>query len=287
MALRIHFLKSDKPREWLLADAVLRGAEKHGNVVSSSSLGEDHDPETCDVACFFGVKSRELFQKYHRADVHTLMIDKGYVRGKPTAGVVGPWKFWRVAIDAHHPTSRLSSLRLPDDRFRALGLEDHPWRTKGRHILLAGSSAKYHTFYGTMDPTMYAKKLVAQMREHTERSIVYRPKPSWREAVSLTKCGYSRPPELLAEALDRAWVMVTHGSNACFEAVLAGVPTIITGDGVSLPISSSDLADIENPRLASDAERGQWLANLAYFQWTIGEFASGAAWEFIGEQIHA
>lgn len=287
MSLRIHFLKSDKPREWQLADAVLRGAAKHGNVVSSSSLGSEHDPSECDVACFVGVKSRELFKRYHAAGVHTLMLDKGYVRDKSTG--VGPWKFWRVAIDAHHPTRQLglASLRQPDDRFRALGIEMQPWRTTGGHVLIAGSSAKYHAFYGKMDPTSFAKKTYRELTAFTDRSVVYRPKPSWHDAVPLTKARYSRPPETMAQALVNCWVTVTHGSNACFDSVIAGVPTIILGDGVALPISSTNICDIESPRLATTAERLQWLSNLAYYQWTMSEFASGDAWAFLGEMLYA
>ncbi len=137
------------------------------------------------------------------------------------------------------------------------------------------------------DPTAYARGIVRELRQSTERPLVYRPKPSWSDAVPIIKTTYSGPEEHIGRALTGAWVTVTHGSNACFESVLAGIPCIILGDAVAKPISSTSLGDIENPRLASDAERLAWANNLAYFQWTAAEFLSGQAWEFIRQEIHA
>ena len=285
MTVRVHFFKSDKSREWLLADAVLAGAARHGCVVTSSSLGEPYDPADYDVACFVGVKSRELFREHHRTGAHVLMRDKGYSRHKAKTPV-GGWEYWRISIDAHHPTARLASLDMPSDRFDALGLEVKPWRTDGDHVLIAGSSAKYHAFYGLKDPTTFAKDIVREIRGLTDRPIVYRPKPSWREARPILKTRYSTQPETIHQVLGNAWAMVTHGSNACFEAMLAGVPSIILGDAVARPISSTLVADINDPHIVSDGMRMRLLRNVAYHQWTVSEFADGSAWEFIRSEIH-
>lgn len=286
MTLRVHFFKSDKSREWLLADAVLGGAARHGCITTSSSLGQDYDPSTYDVACFVGVKSRELYRQHHDAGVHCVYFDKGYTRGK-SHSPVGGWEFWRVSINGHHPTKRLAALEMPTDRFDALGLDIRKWNTSGSHILIAGSSAKYHAFYGLKDPTTFARDCVREIRGITERPIWYRPKPSWRDAHPIIKTRYSKPPETIVQALGDAWAMVTHGSNACFEAMVLGIPSIVLGDAVARPISSTAIADIRSPRLATDTERRQLLANIAYHQWTLAEFSSGAAWEFIRQELHS
>jgi len=80
--------------------------------------------------------------------------------------------------------------------------------------------------------------------------------------------------------------LVTHGSNACFDAVCLGIPCIILGDAVAKNMSSTTLDEIESPRLASEAERHQWLSDLAYWQWTEAEHASGEAWDFLGKRLH-
>lgn len=284
--MRIAFLCSDKPREHLLADAVLMGAKRHGHETFEVALGQEPPAGSFDVVCMVGVKSRERFHEQHRAGAHVLYFDKGYSRHKSPGPAAG-WEYWRVAIDAHHPSARLGQ-SLPSDRWDALGLEMKPWRREqvSTPVVIAGSSLKYHEFYGLSHPTTYAKEVVRQLRALTTRPIIYRPKPSWREAVEIRKAAFSRPPETLDDLLKTAHVLVTHGSNACFEAVVAGVPVIVLGDGVAKPISSTDLADIEEPLQLGQDARLQWAANLAYWQYTLAEFATGEAWDFLGEQIH-
>lgn len=287
--MRVAFYCSDKPREHLLADAVLSGARRHGHETAEVTLGAEPPAGAFDVVCLVGVKSRERFREQHRAGAHVVYFDKGYSRHKSRGPLAG-WEYWRVAVDHHHPTSRLSALEMPSDRWDRLGITLKPWRTptKTGSVVLAGSSLKYHDFYGLKHPTTYAKEIVSQLRAGlTSRPIVYRPKPSWREAVPIKKTSFSRLPETLDDLLAEAHVLVTHGSNACFEAVVAGVPCIVLGDGVALPICPSPLAEVESPVGRNMEERLRWASNLAYFQWTLAEFASGAAWEFIGGELHA
>ena len=285
MPLRVCFFHSSKPRERVLANAFLEGVSEYGDYVELRELQPEVEVATgCDVAAMVGVKSRELYQANWRAGIHTLYFDKGYTRHS-TSGGVRSWEYWRVAVDAHHPTHHLPKLPTATDRLDQLELQLKPWRKEGKHIVFAGSSQKYHDFYGLQDPTTYARKIVKRLHGLTEREVVYRPKPSWKEAVEINGTVFSRGGSI-TDVLQDAWVLVTHGSNACFEAVLYGIPCIILGDAVARPISSTALEEIENPRLATDEERRLWLAQLAYSQWTLPELASGDAWKHIRPLIY-
>lgn len=288
--MRILFIRSDKPRERLLADAFVAGALKHGEdavQVERPEGGEySSDLPACDMVCFVGVKSVRLFKQFWKAGVHTVMLDKGYVRVGAGGGVKG-WKYWRVAIDGHHPTRYLGAMQMPPDRWMKLGLEMKPWRSRGAHVVFAGSSEKYHEFYDLDHPTRFAEKYVTRLyKELTKRTIIYRPKPSWEDACPVhgAMFSYGRGTSI-HDVLRDAHCLVTHGSNAVFEAVMEGVPCIVMGDAVAKPISSVALEDVEAPRLASDAERLQWGGNLAYCQWTLDEFHSGEAWSHIKDQL--
>lgn len=283
--MRLAFLASSKPRERILADAFAQGARVHGDDVEIVPLGDDPAPVDCDVAIMVGVKSRERWQAYWKAGAHTIMLDKGYSRIK-AAGPARGWHYWRIAVDGHHPTRYVAGMGRPADRFERLGLKVAPWRKRGKHIVIAGSSAKYHDFYGLMNPTRWTAKLVGELKEHTERRITYRPKPSWREAVPVVGTRFSGGGETIDGVLEGAHALITHGSNACFEAMLAGVPSLILGDGVARPISSHVVAAIEDLYLAEEAERMQLLANLAYCQFSLAEFASGEAWEITRPLIY-
>lgn len=280
--MKIAFYHSDKPRERLLADAFIDGLRDTPDTGVKVPLGSGF--VDCDVACMVGVKSRALFQECWGRGIHTLYFDKGYLRHS-VKGSVKVWQYWRVAVDAHHPTAFVSSARCNSDRFDNLHLSFAPWRT-GNKVLIAGSSQKYHDFYGLFDPTRWASKLAKDLRKETGAPIVYRPKPSWRGAEPIAGTEYSAGDQGIHDALSDCGVLVTHGSNACFEATLSGVPCIILGDGVGKAISSTSVADVNRPYLATDDERYRWLSNLAYCQWSLPEMAKGKMWKFIRPQIY-
>jgi hypothetical protein len=291
--LKIAFWHSSKPRERILADAFADGVRESGDTCEKISLGAPLEmypmPPYCDVAVMVGVKSRELYRAHTRAGIHVLYLDKGYTR-HAAPGDVKLWEYWRVSLDAHHPTEWIADQRSPDDRLDRLDLVMQPWRKHGdeKHIVLAGSSAKYHEFYGLKEPSGWARKVIAALRELTDRPIVYRPKPSWSDAVPIAGATFSQGQKSIDEELIGAHLLVTHGSNAVFEAVLLGVPCIVLGEAVAKPLSDTELtkASVADPRLATYKERHQWLANLAYWQWTMPEIAAGKMWQFMRPKIY-
>lgn len=282
--MKVTFWHSDKPRERILADAFREGVKIHGDEIELRALLPEVQVADCDVAVMVGVKSRELFRAHWQAGAHTIMIDKGYIR-RSAPGPVKIWEYWRCAVDAHHPTATLMATRRPFDRIEQLQIPLKPWRKTGSHIVLAGSSAKYHEFYGLKEPTAYASKLVRHLQTITGRSIVYRPKPSWADAVPVEGSVFSRDGTI-EDVLQGAHALITHGSNACWEAVVHGIPCVVLGDAVARPISSQAVEEIETPLMAPPSVRAQWMANLAYCQWTQTEFASGEAWQILRPQIY-
>jgi hypothetical protein len=282
--VRVLAFYSGKELDQHLAEAFVAGAAVHGHEATALP-GEHPENPDAEVVMLFGVKARLRFDDYRGRGVQTVMVDKGYYRGTVESYGRKACKYWRLAVNAHHPTGYLPAMAMPGDRLAALPIERKAWRADGEHILLAGSSAKYHGFNGLAEPTGYAQGVVRRLRKLCDRPVVYRPKPSWKEAQPIRGTRFSRQPESINAALAGAWAMVTNGSNACFEAVLAGVPVIVLGDAVARPLSSTRLGDIEAPRLAGDAEVERWLGNIAYCQWTIEEMAAGAAWNHVKDHL--
>lgn len=292
MGMRVTFWHSDKPRERLLANAWKDGvlSAGFGDVIELRPLQPVPAAAECDVAVMFGVKSRELFRANWATGAHVIYIDKGYARHK-SPDPTGLWEYWRVAVDSHQPTERLYERDCPPDRWERLGLELKPWRD-GWHprVLLAGSSQKYHDFYGLTDPTTWASKVVRSLRRMAAGEpleIIYRPKPSWKEAVPIPGSTWGGGDETLEAQLERVVALVTHGSNAVFDAMLAGVPQIVLGDAVTRQISKTDLSsDAPWPHRCTQAERERWAHNLAYFQWTLPEIARGECWRWLRPMIY-
>lgn len=284
-AVRIRFFHGDKPRERVFRECFEAGLQAHGDELEARKIGEECIVSDADVAVMFGVKSRELWRAHARAGVRVVLIDKGYTR-QSLPGVTHGWIYWRVSIGAHQPTHYLMSQNLSDDRALRVGWRLRPWRREGKHILLAGSSQKYHEFVELSGATDWVTKIVKRAGKLTDREIVYRPKPSWLDAEPVDGAIFQTDKTPPSEALKGAWATIVHGSSICVESVCQGVPVIVLGDAVARPISSTTLEEIEYPRLASDAERWQWLSNLAYQQWTLREFSSGEAWNYLRPLVY-
>jgi hypothetical protein len=280
VAKRIVFYVSQKEREQKLAEAFLAGAAAHGFLTEKRQTSDSTNASDFDYACMVGVKSKTLWGKMKAQGVKPIMFDKGYVRSKYD----GAWRYWRVSVGMHHPTVGALTREYPTDRFDALQLPIQRWRKEDRnkHVLYAGSSEKYHNFYGLPHPTDYARRIIKGIRGVCARRIVYRPKPSWSEAVPIRAASFSKNGESIGADLTRAHCLVTHGSNACFEAALMGIPSIILGQGVMKPISSTRLVDIEKPLMG---DRYPILCALAYHQWTLDEMRSGEAFNTIKELL--
>jgi len=278
--VNVTFWSAGKPREEAIAAALGQAVCAGGDGFEVRAVG-DYQAPVGDVGCVFGVKglSRRLLDDHRSAGKHVLFFDKGHTRHK-----VGGVAMWRVSVDDTMPLATFQRLRRPDDRARALELSLVP-RWFGDYVLFAGSSQKHCDFHGLGDCTVYARGVIDEIRAHTKKPVIYRPKPSWRDAVPIAGTAYSRPPLTLADELERCFVLATHSSNAAVDAILAGVPAIVLGPGIARPVASHSLAEIDDPRWPSIEDRGQWLADLAYCQWTVDEMASGEMWNIVRPQL--
>lgn len=217
-----------------------------------------------------------------------LYMDKGYKRSRDPDALptekISEW--WRIVVNDVHPTAYFQKVPRAYDRAKVAGLKLHGRQSGGSHIMIAGSSAKFHLAAGLPPPAEWVAGVIAGIRERTDRPIIYRPKPSYHDAVPVEGAEFDWGNKTqLRDILKRCAVMVTHGSIASVDSICAGVPAIILGNAVAKPISSTSLEEIQMPKWASDEDRRQWASDLAYCQWRVEEFMSGLAWRVIREQI--
>jgi hypothetical protein len=285
--VKVVFICADKERESQLADNFLAGVTKWGDETEKVEKTSKDELPDGDVFCVVGVKSAKLFRRIKDAGKRVVFFDKGYFRHR---GPTRTWEYWRVSLDEHHPTNYVAAAKHRPTRWdyiskRRVSEKPFAWRDGGNQIVYAGSSEKYHSFVGLPNPTEYAATIVSELKSLSNRLIIYRPKPTWKGAEPVKGASFSGPNDSIGDAIKHAWCLVTNGSNASFDAVLAGIPCIVLGDAIARPISSQSLKDIENPYLATEGERQQWLANIAWCMFTEEEMASGLAWQCIRPQI--
>jgi hypothetical protein len=186
--------------------------------------------------------------------------------------------YHKFAINSRHPTEYFR--RIPQDGTRAAvhGIELKPWK-KGNHILIAGMGKKAAACEG-FGHEQWERKAIAALRRHTDRPIVYRPKPNCEGARPLPSVGYSSPQQPLEMALVNCHAVVTHHSNVAIDGLIEGIPAFSV-EGVAAPMGRTDLSQIENPAYPED--RQQWVNDIAWTQWNIEEMAKGLPWLYLVE----
>ena len=78
------------------------------------------------------------------------------------------------------------------------------------------------------------------------------------------------------EDIQNAWALISFQSTAAVDAILAGVPSFYNKISCALPVSKTDLSEIEKPLYADNRE--EWLNSLLANQYTLTELTNGFAW---------
>lgn len=253
----------------MVAEALVAGAARLGDQID---IVQGFDGVRDGALIIFGIggMTREIHDAYAAAGRDIILIDKGYTRDP----------YFRVSVNGFQPLHYMAQSR-PDDRWRKLGMRIHPIRQgQSGVVLIDGGSNKYALWAGLGDWIQWGRETVAWARMRQSSPVVYRPRPSHNPPPEDMGCEISTGP--LADDLRRARLVITHGGNLGFDAIVHGIPVIALGPTIAKPLDSVRL---DAPVLFTNRQRWQWLADLAYCQWTVAEYASGEAWADIRRQL--
>jgi hypothetical protein len=265
--MRIAAYTSSEQRDIDLSRAVL-SCVGDGDLVTDGNVRDGYD-----LHSIIGTKSRDIVEQLRDRKYHYIYWDKGYFRNK--------WPhWWRIAYCRQQPGDLVPHMRFDERRARKQGFFNRlkPWRRSGRHILIGGWSEKCSVFCDIEHPDDIIGDWVRVLRGVTDRQIVYRAKPSWRNASPIAGTKFSDTSRRrIAADLVNAHALVTHNSGTCVDALFHGVPAVILGDGLTRSISSNALSDIERPRHATDAEKRHLVAQMAHLHFNLEELRDGSA----------
>lgn len=278
--MQVAFFHSIKTWCVEFAEAFKQGAAKHGDTVVPVDLDSEFKPGW-DAACILGIGYISTWDRVQASPIPMCYLDKGYTR---------TGDYFYTSIGAYRPVQYVGDWGKPDDRRKKFGWEPTPWRepTPDGHILIAGSSLKFHEFHRLGHPEQWRDNLVREIRKFSKRRIKYRPKPNqplgdvWFDLNGDWKADVRRP---LETDLTNCHVCITHGSSVALDAMLVGVPGIVLGTAITLPISDHDIACVEKPYLAPMHERLALLNDLGYSQWSVAEYGDGTAWGHIKPEL--
>lgn len=273
--MRVAVIQSGIERARTVCKAMMQGIARVGDdpilIKEEFYNGPDYD-----VAVFYGLhgKLRSAFSDFKRNGRKAVYIDLGYWGRRDGGRYQGYHKF---SVNSRHPTLYFQRHKHSQIRLQRHDIEPKKWRKDGRHILVAGMGAKAAEVEGFL-PEQWEQSAIATLRQHTDRPIVYRPKPSWNSAKEIEGTIFSSRNESLSTVLKDCWAVVTHHSNVGVDALIEGVP-VFTDEGVALPLGLSDLTKIEEP-VYSDS-RLEWASDVSYTQWNVQEMRDGHVWRHL------
>lgn len=275
---------ADKPREIKIARDWRAGVEAHGHQCEMIAPRDYQGPfDDTDFACVWGVagKSRQIMNDHRRIGCRTIFMDKGYV------GPANRTKYLKVSMGGFQPSSYFMAEPLPIDRWERIASEAritvNPMRNGGEAIIYAGPSQKNATFHGLGDANLLAAQTLRSIRRWTKRTVIYRPKPSWKGAAELLDAETSTGP--LVDDLNRARIYLVQNSGSAVHALAHGVPVITLGDGITRPMGGIRIKDIKRRTLPDEDARRSFFAAVGYCMWTVDEMASGECWQHLERYV--
>lgn len=284
------FYTSEKSRTKEWGSYLAAGARVHGDRVELVPQKEYNGtpPKEFDGGGNIGLAraAKTLMTDYLKAGKHFLFFDKGYS---------GRNVYWRVSVDAWQPLAYFQRFMRSDDRMKAVGFRIEPRREltgNGATVLFAGACQNYSNFMDLGNVNDYNLSVLKKLRDHTDKTIVYRPNPSWFTKHNdefrpihdeVARVELSTPAQSYGAELDRAHLVVTHGTGAAAQALAFGVPSMVLGPGICRPLSMTEANwnKVDRPTFPKDEARYQFFADLHYCQWTIPEYQDGTAWNEI------
>jgi hypothetical protein len=181
---------------------------------------------------------------------------------------LGPrWDRYRFTVNDYQHNGHGKS---DGERFGRLGLTVKPWRKRGGFVLVCPPGDLMSDLRRWQRPAAWTESVLAELSQHTDRRIIVREKPRIVDQGG----------EAFRAALRGCWCVVTHISNTSLDAMVEGIPSIVTGDCAAAAICDTDLSKIEAPNLG---DREQLFAVLADNQWTRKEIQSGKCWADLRE----
>ena len=218
-----------------------------------------------DEWCIRGMKFAKAVQECWQSGRKFYYIDNGYF------GNVVSKRWFRIITNHVHEIRPVIS--RDNSRLEQFNLELSKF-TPGSRILLAPPSDKSLSMWN-MTSQQWINDTVEQLKKYTDRPIDIRLKRPRTERLK---------HNTMQEALNNdVHCLVTYNSVSAVEAVIMGKPAICLGPNAAAVVSSTSLADIENPRRPTDDERWAWLRHLSYSQFDFDEISNGTAWRILNE----
>ena len=193
--------------------------------------------------------------------------------------VVG--NYWRLSLGGFLRGSEYANENSPSDRWERIsseqGIEPRDFHVpQDGHVLIMLQKPSDASLSGS-DHYNWARAMIAQVKQYVDWPIVLRPHPLNKESTpAFEGATVSSGSE---KDWDNARAVITFTSLSAIDSLLRGLPTWTMSPGnLAYEMTNRSLSRLENPWFPHPADFDQWLANLAYTQWSPDEIRSGEPW---------
>ena len=234
-----------KPPNVVITDTTSKKLKKMLTSFSNGCNGDIHYShlQAGDFLGIFGLsRGQDKLYSHCKKFIH---IDNGYFKRSLYPRLLDG--YYRIVYNSFYYSGQK---KRPWDRFHSLGMKLEPIKKNGHKIIVAPPSEAVSK---VLNLHQWEHNTVEEIKKYTDKPII------------VSKKNINKKTKLD----DSVWCVVTHMSNIQVEAAMMGIPVITTG---FTNIGSISL--IECPDRNRD-----FLASLAYQQWTLDEIASGKAWQ--------
>jgi hypothetical protein len=189
-------------------------------------------------------------------------------------------KTWRLSINGITRNAIFPKVTLDSNRPNKLGINLRPWHS-GDYILVCGQHARSEQWRDMPDMNEYYKQTVLEIKKYSDRPIVLRSHPRYRENVFFKideeffkdhGVVWNMPKQIqqtydsfdLEPMLAHSHCVISHTSNSGLCGIIEGTPAIVSNESLAFPVATDRIEDINN---LPTPDRERWLLELCHKEW--------------------
>ena len=171
---------------------------------------------------------------------------------------------------------------MPGDRVKKFGIVLQSWKQDGEYVLICGQHGYSEQWRGMPDMDTYYRNTIAEIRKVTDKPIVVRSHPRFRESLHWA-CDmqwykeqgitWNIPKHVqktydsfdLEHMLKHTYFTVSHSSNAGITSIIHGVPAVVSESSLAWDVSTKMDSWLSKP------DRHNWLNRMTYTEWFADE----------------
>ena len=232
-------------------------------------------------------KNKAVWDHYRKQGKPVIVIEVGGLIRNET---------WKLGINGINRDADFAlDVGVNPDRVKKFGIELQPWITDDKpYILICGQHAHSQQWADMPDMETYFRETVTQVREYSDKPIVLRSHPRFRENLHFPvkdaewfkqqNCEWNIAKQVqqtydsfdLENQLKETQLTVSYCSNADINSVIQGIPSIVSEHSLAYGVTST-FEELRRP------DREDWLVDMCNIEWFADEI--GEQWLKIRQKL--